>query len=86
MLAALALPISKIKRPPVIAPGNGQDDLTVDLDDLHLRPAEPGDENGMQVTADAATMRRLQESSLARGAGGGDATGSSLNQLDESRA
>ena len=81
VLAALAFPISKIKRPPVITPGNGQDDLTVDLDDLHLRPAEPGDESGMQVTADPATMRRLEDKLARQGAGGTDANGNSLNQL-----
>ena len=81
LLAALAFPISKIKRPPVTTPGDGQNDLTVDLDDLHLRPAEPGDENGMQVTADAETMRRLQDKLAREGAGGGDVSGNSLNQL-----
>ncbi len=81
MLAALAFPISKIKRAPVITPGNGQDDLTVDLDDLHLRPAEPGDESGMQVTADPATMRRLEDKLAREGAGGADASGNSLNSL-----
>ena len=80
VLAALAFPISKIKRAPQVAPG-GQDDLTVDLDDLHLRPAEPGDESGMQVTADAATMRRLQDKLACESAAGGDVAGNSLNQL-----
>jgi hypothetical protein len=81
VLAALAFPISKIRRAPVITPGNGQDDLTVDLDDLHLRPAEPGDESGMQVTADPATMRRLEDKLAREGAGGADASGSSMNSL-----
>ncbi len=81
VLAALAFPISKIKRAPQIIPGNEQDDLTVDLDDLHLRPADPGDESGMQVTADPATMRRLQEKLARENAGGGDVAGNSLNQL-----
>jgi hypothetical protein len=81
VMAAIAFPISKIKRAPIIIPGNGQDDLTVDLDDLHLRPAEPGDESGMPVTADAATMRRLEEKLAREGAGGTDANGNSLNQL-----
>jgi hypothetical protein len=81
VLAALAFPISKIRRAPVITPGNGQDDLTVDLDDLHLRPAEPGDESGMQVTADPATMRRLEDKLARQGAGGADSNGNSLNQL-----
>ncbi len=81
VLAALAFPISKISRAPVITPGNGQDDLTVDLDDLHLRPAEPGDESGMQVTADPATMRRLEDKLARQGAGGADASGSTMNSL-----
>src|ERR1700676_3090983 len=81
VLAALAFPISKIRRAPQIIPGSGDDDLTVDLDDLHLRPAEPGDESGMQVTADAATMRRLEEKLAREGAGGRDVNGNSLNSL-----
>jgi hypothetical protein len=81
VLAALAVPISKIRRAPQIVPGSGQDDLTVDLDDLHLRPAEPGDESGMQVTADPATMRRLENKLAGENAAGGDVAGNSLNQL-----
>jgi hypothetical protein len=79
-LAALAIPISKLRHAPQIAAANGQDDLTVDLDDLHLRPAEPGDESGMPVTADAATMRRLEEK-MARENAAGEIAGNSLNQL-----
>jgi len=75
VLAALALPVSKIKRAPQIAAGSGQDDLTVDLDDLHLRPADPGDESGMQVTADAATMRRLEDKLASENAAGGEPGG-----------
>jgi hypothetical protein len=79
-LAALAVPISRMRHPRQIAAVNGQDDLTVDLDDLHLRPAEPGDESGMPVTADAATMRRLEEK-MARENAAGDTAGDSLNSL-----
>ena len=81
VLAALAIPISKIKHAPQVAAGNGQEDLTVDLDELHLRAADPGDESGMQVTADPATMRRLEDKLARENASGGDAAGSSLNQL-----
>jgi hypothetical protein len=81
VLAAVSIPISKIKRAPQIAGTNGQDDLTVDLDDLHLRPADAGDESGMPVTADAATMRRLADKLARESAAGGDASGNSLNQL-----
>jgi hypothetical protein len=81
VLAALAFPVSKIRHAPQIAAGAGQDDLTVDLDDLHLRPAGPGDDAGMQVTADPATMRRLEDKLARDSAAGGDVGGNSLNQL-----
>ncbi len=81
VLAALAIPISKLKHAPQVAPGIGQTDMTVDLDDLDLRPADPGDESGMQVTADAATMRRLEDKFARQGAAGGESRGNSLNQL-----
>lgn len=81
VLAALAIPISKIKQVPQITPDSGQNDLTVDLDDLHLRRADPGDESGVQVTADAATMRRLEDKLARESAAGGEAGGNSLNQM-----
>ena len=81
VLAALAFPISKIRRAPQIAAAGGQDDLTVNLDDLHLRPADPGDESGMQVTADPATMRRLEDKLARESAAGGNVAGNSLNRL-----
>ncbi len=81
VLATLAIPLSKIRHAPQIAAGSDQDDLTVDLDDLHLRPADPGDESGMQVTADPATMRRLEDKLARESAAGGDVAGNSLNQL-----
>jgi len=81
VLAAAAFPISKIKHAPQVAVNSDEDDLTVDLDDLHLRPADPGDDSGMQVTADAATMRRLEDKLARENPGTGDAAGNSLNQL-----
>ena len=81
VLAAAAFPISKIKHAPQVAMNSDEDDLTVDLDDLHLRPADPGDDSGMQVTADAATMRRLEDKLARENPAGGDAAGNSLNQL-----
>ena len=80
VLALLALPISHLRHKPLIAP-DSVSDLTVDLDDLHLRAAEPGDESGMQVNADPETMRRLQEKFSRENPNGADATGNSLNQL-----
>jgi len=81
VLAALALPISKIKHAPQIVGDRADDDLTVDLNDLHLRAADPGDESGMPVTADAATMRRLEDKLARESAAGGGVAGNALNQL-----
>ena len=81
VLAAAAFPISKIKHAPQVAVNEDQEDLTVDLDDLHLRPADPGDDSGMQVTADPATMRRLEDKLARENPTSGDASGNSLNQL-----
>jgi hypothetical protein len=82
MLAVLALPASRIKHAPIAAPGDSPDDLTVDLDDLHLRSADPGEDSGMQVTADPATMRKLQEKLARENPAGGDkGGGNSLNQM-----
>ena len=81
VLAAAAFPISKIKHAPQVALNEDQEDLTVDLDDLHLRPADPGDDSGMQVTADPATMRRLQDKLARENPAGDEAAGNSLNQL-----
>jgi hypothetical protein len=64
LLALISIPVAHIKHAPPVMPGNGLDDLTVDLDDLHLRAAEPGEDTGMQVEADPATMRRLQDKLL----------------------
>ena len=80
VLALLALPISLLRHKPLIAP-DSVSDLTVDLYDLHLRAAEPGDESGMQVNADPETMRRLQDKLARENPNGSDATGNSLNQL-----
>src|SRR5216683_1345005 len=79
-LALLALPLSRLRHKPLIAP-DSVSDLTVDLDDLHLRAAEPGEEAGMQVNADPETMRRLQDKLARENPTGSDATGNSLNSL-----
>jgi hypothetical protein len=81
VMALLTVPISRIRHPLQINPAGEQDDLTVNLDDLHLRPADPGDESGMQVSADPATLRKLEEKLAREGAKGGDVGGNSLNDL-----
>jgi hypothetical protein len=80
LLAALALPLSRLKHAQIV-PSDKVSDLTVDLDDLHLRAAEPGDDSGMQVSADPETLRRLQDKLARENPGSGDAGGNSLNNL-----
>ena len=61
-IATVLIPIARSHHAVKVAAAQGSDaDMTVDLDDLHLRPAEPGDNTGLQVKADAATMARLRE-------------------------
>jgi hypothetical protein len=60
-MAALLIPIARTHQNLKIVSNAGTPDITVDLDDLHLRPAEPGDSSGLQVQADPATMARLRE-------------------------
>jgi len=81
LLAALAVPLSRLKHSSPIAPGNNVSDLTVDLDDLHLRAAEPGDDSATEVSADPETMRLLQDKLARENPAGGDGAGNSLNQL-----
>lgn len=81
VMAVLVVVIARMIHAPQIASGGGQDELTIDLNDLDLRPADPGDESGMQVTADAATMRRLEDKLAREGGANGAAGGGSLNQL-----
>ncbi len=47
-----------------------QDEMTLDLNDLHLREADPDSDDGVEVQADAATMRRLEDKLTAEGAAG----------------
>jgi hypothetical protein len=47
-----------------------QDEMTLDLNDLHLRAADPNSDDGVEVHADAATMRRLEDKLAVEGAGG----------------
>ncbi|MGH7948305.1 MAG: hypothetical protein ACREQF_03685, partial [Candidatus Binataceae bacterium] len=59
-------------------------DMTIDLDHLQLRPAEPGFDNGVEVRADAETMRRLEEKLAREGLAPG-ASGSFDRLMDQAR-
>jgi hypothetical protein len=69
-LAALIFPlVMRLRARPVpVAPDST--DMTIDLNDLHLRAADPESDDGVEVHADAQTMRRLQAKLAAESAGG----------------
>jgi hypothetical protein len=59
-------------------------EVTIDLDHLQLRPAEPGFDNGVEVRADAETMRRLEEKLAREGLAQGP-SGSFDRLMDQAR-
>ena len=84
LAAAIVIPLARAHHPDLLAQNDQPADVTVDLDDLHLRPANSGDSAGLEMQADSATMSKL-EAKLAReglsaGAGGVQAPGGILNR------
>jgi hypothetical protein len=70
VLAIALIPfIARLHGRPIPLPAN-QDEMTVDLNDLNLRAADPDSDDGVEVHADARTMRKLQDKLAAEGAAG----------------
>lgn len=67
--AAIVPLIARLHGKPVSLPVN-QDEMTMDLNDLHLRADDPDSDDGVEVHADAKTMRRLEEKLAAEAAAG----------------
>ncbi len=68
LLALAILPlIARLHGKPIPLPAD-QDEISMNLNDLHLRAADPDSDDGVEVHADARTMRRLQEKLAAEGA------------------
>jgi hypothetical protein len=66
-LAAAIFPlIARLHGKPFPVSAN-QDEMTIDLNDLHLRAGDSDSDDGTEVHADAATMRRLEEKMAAEG-------------------
>jgi hypothetical protein len=82
VVALLAIPFAMLHQPRHLAVPGKQADITMNLDDLQVRAAGPEDTDGIQVEADAATMRRLEDK-LAQQGGAGSAAGASgsMNHL-----
>jgi len=81
IFAAALVPLAWIHPKVKMAANATQPDITVDLDDLHLRPAEPGDSDGLKVEADPATMNRLREKLAREGVTPGKGEGGRLGGL-----
>jgi len=70
VLAIAIIPlIARLHGKPIALPAN-QDEMTLDLNDLHLRASDSDSDDGVEVHADAATMRRLEDKLAAEGAAG----------------
>ncbi len=86
IVAGLVWPLSRIRHAIPMPASQGQDDLTLDLNDLHLRPAGPGDDNAMTVQADPETMRRLEDKLAREGVEPGQGSSTSFGKLmDQAR-
>ncbi len=83
VVAAVLLPLARMPHPSILAQAEPPADLTIDLDDLHLRPADPGDIGGLELQADSATMGKLEaklaQEGLNPGAAAGQAQGGIVN-------
>lgn len=82
-VALVLVPLASLYHPaPTSALRGPGGEITLNLNDLQIRPAGSG-ENGLQVEADAATMRRLEDrlaqESTAQGAAAG--AGGEVNRL-----
>jgi hypothetical protein len=80
VVAAIALIlIGRVRGKPLAVPDD-QADLTMNLNDLNLQPADP-DSEGVEVQADQQTMRRLEERMAQQGLSGNGTSSSQVNKL-----
>ncbi len=82
VLAGLVYPITKMTRPRELVQNGVEADLNVDLNDLHLRPAEPGEDADLTVNADPDTIAKLEAKAAREGIGGrGEGSAGSMGGL-----
>ncbi len=84
VLALLVYPLTRLKRPQQLAQNGVEAELNLDINDLNLRPAEPGEETDLSVSADPDTIAKLEakaarEGVSARGEGATGPLGSLMN-------
>jgi len=81
LFAGFAIPLARTAHAPGLAANSREADITLDLDQLQLRPADADGEGGLEVQADAATMRRLDEKLAREGMSAGAGTHGSIDNL-----
>lgn len=81
VIALLAFPLIQRAREIIRHPARGQSEVTLGLNDLKLMPADPDSNNGVEVQADARTMKMLQRMMAAQGLNQDRGSASSLNGL-----
>jgi hypothetical protein len=87
--AILLVPLASLFHTPPSPALARHGDITLNLNDLQVRPASPGDSDGVQVEADAATMRRLEDKLAQQGGAASSAGGASSGMgqlLDRARS
>jgi hypothetical protein len=81
LAVALTPLIARLRAKPIPVAAN-QDEMTVDLNDLHLRESDSDADDGVEVHADARTMRRLEDKLAAEGAAGnGKSSNTSMDKM-----
>jgi hypothetical protein len=80
-IALLAFPLIQSARRNARHPASGRSEITLGLNDLKLQPADPGSNNGVEVHADARTMKILREMMAAQGLEHRSGSPSSLSRL-----
>src|SRR5262249_51501534 len=79
--AVAIIPLARVHPRAISVANDKQEDITIDLQDLHLRSADSGDSGGLVVQADPATMRRLREKLAREGVTPEPGPGGALNGL-----
>ncbi len=80
-LAAVIFPLAVRQHAKAAAAPGDPTDMTLSLNDLNLRPADPGSDDGVAVRADPQTMRRLEQKMASDAAAAEGASSSSLGRL-----
>jgi hypothetical protein len=67
LLALAVYPLTRLKRPQQLAQNGVEAELNLDINDLNLRPAEPGEEADLSVNADPDTIAKLEAKAAREG-------------------